>query len=354
MQIIEQIREESQLVYALSSLPQDLDEVYLRLFERIPDIHRLFVRQVLLWIAGHASSGRLRDQGINMDTLVSAVCDDLRHMTGNTYRYTAEDVRELCGCLITVRECKLPFTDFLTELHWTRSDEGECVLYKKDHCVDAPKGFFVEIAHYTVMEFLVSDRIADRPAPWFSMASINIMEEFFRSVLRQSLAANPAGTSADWVRDREPYCLTLVPLIIPLVDVAKPDILDLCARYLLPTSPHFPRLGRIQGHLATGCSDARSFHITGLPVYSPTLPPSEYQHNDPNAWALLGMQRSYNDRLAEEFSRRLDWSSDEAAGKELVVSFLDGMGDDMAQVRTYRGTVAQVYLAYCQLGDLKP
>ncbi|RYP39897.1 hypothetical protein DL767_002016 [Monosporascus sp. MG133] len=288
MQITERIREESQLIDALNSLPQDLDQVYIRLLDEIPDADHLFVRRVLLWIAGHASSGRLRDQGIHIETLITAVCDDLQHMTGNAYRYTAEDVRELCGCLITVEERRLPFTDFLTELHFTPGHGGECIIYKEDYPEDAPKGYFVKIAHYTVMEFLASDRIAASPARPFSMASVDIRAEFFRSVLRQSLTADPAGASADWVRDREPYCLTLAPLIIPNVNFSDPDVLNLCVRYFLPTSPHFPRLRRIQCYLAAGCDDAQSFYLARLPVYNPTLPPSEYQRNDPNVWALLG------------------------------------------------------------------
>src|SRR4051794_35521551 len=121
MQILGRIREESQLVAALNSLPQDLDEIYLRLLDGIPNADRPFIHRILLWIAGHASSGRLRDEGIHIDLLVSAVCDDLYHMTGSTYRYTAADVRELCSCLITVGEIELPFTDFLTELHTTQT-----------------------------------------------------------------------------------------------------------------------------------------------------------------------------------------------------------------------------------------
>ena len=342
MQIIERIREESQLVAALNSLPQDLDEIYIRLLDGIPHADRTFVHRLVLWIAGHASSGRLRDEGIHIEALLTAVCDDLRHMTGSTFRYTAEDVRELCGCLITVKECDLPFTDFLTEPHMTQGPGGECIVSKLDKPPeDRPKGYFVRIAHYTVMEFLISGRIAASPARWCSMASVDIADGFFRSVLRQALTADPTGASADWVRDREPYCLTLVPRIIRLVDITNPDIIDLCIRYFLPTSPHYPRLRRIQEHLATGCSDAQTFYVAGLPVCDPTLPPSEYQHNDQNAWALSGML-SCNKKLAVAFMRTLGWSHDEAAGKRLVASFLDGREDGTARFLTYRGTLGQL------------
>ncbi|KAK5655882.1 hypothetical protein OQA88_5421 [Cercophora sp. LCS_1] len=281
MQTLERIREESQLILALNSLPKDLDEAYTQLFQSIPDQDRLFVRQVLLWIVGHASSGRLRDNGIHIDVLVAAVCDDLRHITGKTYRYTPEDVRELCGSLITVTERDLPFTDFLGELRFNLSPEGELIISKEKHDQPTPRGHFVKLAHYTVMEFLASDRIAASPVREFSLAaSANIKSEFHRSVLRQSLTADPQGTSVNWIREREPYCLTLVPLIIHDADITDPEIMDMS-----------------------------------------------------NQW--LGMQ----------YLKSLGWTVDDVSERELVVSFLDRVGTGMGSVRTYRETVGMIELA---------
>ncbi|KAM7214960.1 hypothetical protein V8F06_009637 [Rhypophila decipiens] len=294
----------------LERIREDLDEVYIRLLDGIPEIDRPCVRRVLLWIAGHPSCNRLRDQGIHIDALVGTVCDDLQHLTGRTYRYTAQDLRELCGCLITVQEHKLPFTDFLTEVCMARVAEGDCIVYKKgQYLEEPPKGYFVSIAHYTVMEFLASDRILASPVRWCFMRLVDIADEFSRSVIRQSLAADPAGSSADWVRDREPYCLTLVPLVLQNINIDNPEMLDL--------SNSGPPSYRLRGR---------------LPVYDPRLLPSEYQHNDPDAWAILGMIVSYNRTLAERYMRSFTGLKyDDMMGKELLVTLLKSRGDGMAR-----------------------
>ena len=345
MQILEHIRDESQLIDSLNSLPSDLDEIYLRLLSAIPEPDRLFVRRVLLWIAGHSFAGRLRDKGIHLDVLVSAVCDDLQNLTGRTYRYTADDVRELCGCLITVTERPLPFTDFLRPLHMLPPLGGECKFYiKAGNDEDAPMGSFVSIAHYTVLEFLSSERIASSSAQYFSMTQRDVKNSFFNSVLRQSLAADPSGILADWVRDREAYCLTLVPLIMPTEpDSIDPDTLELCVQYFLPTSSHFPRLRTIQYYLVAGCSSARAFYIARLPVYNPAVAPSQYEGNDPNVWALLAMLMTNSRAVAHVFRRKLGWDENEAGDKEIEAAFfIRGKGTAMVQAKSHHGSLAQV------------
>ncbi|KAM0671062.1 hypothetical protein ACQRIU_001457 [Beauveria bassiana] len=289
MQIIERIREETELLGALESLPRGIDNIYIRLLAAIPESDRLFVRQALLWIIGHASSVWLRDNGIYMDLLVSAVCNDLLSWTGKSYRYTAEDLQELCGCLITVKAEPLPFTDFLSTL---RVDEvtGDVSWIHRYPEEQAPSGIFVKIAHRTVVDFLVSERIDATIAQFFSMTWTGVTNDFFKSVLRQALAANPASSSADWIRDREAYCLTLVPAMMPNPEKLDEAILDACVAYFLPTSPHYPRLRLIQYYLCGGCSFAQSYYLARLPVHHPGLPASEYQANDPYAWAMLDAQ----------------------------------------------------------------
>jgi hypothetical protein len=340
MQVLERIREESQLVEALCNLPRDLDELYTRFLESIANEDRLFVRQTLLWIEGHANAGRLKDNGIHIDVLVSAVCDDLRHMTGRSYRYTAEDVKSLCGFLITVSNSPLPFTEFLSEIHVTPTNGDNWHIYRPfNDDQGKPNGSFVTIAHYTVMEFLASERIAASSVRHFALSSGEIGDEFDESVLRQALAADPAGTSVDWVREREPYCLTLVPLIAVRLNAKNPRVLDRWTAYFQPTSPHFPRIGRIQLYLATGCLPAQSFYMAQLPVRHSALPPSTYQGNSPEALALLGMVVTNNRGLAEAFSRRMGWDGEAARGQQVVASFLDGCEWGPAILRTYQGTV---------------
>lgn len=322
MQIVERIREETQLIDALNSLPPTIDDIYLRILLAIPQPDRAFVRQALLWIAGHSASGRLHDKGIHIDVLVSAVCDDLLRSTGKRYLYTADDLQELCSCLITVTAEPLPFTDFLSDVSINQRT-GEAFWTHRYLESEAPIGRFVKIAHYTVIEFLVSDRIRSTAAKSFSLSWPEITNEFFNSVLEQSLAADPTAESADWVRDREPYCLTLLPLIIPnSLDDLDDATVDRCIAYFLPSSPHFPRLRRIQYYLCGGCPSAQAFHMARLPVYHPGLPPSTYERNDPYVWALLGMRATGCFELSVALKMKLGWDPSTIATRQINFGML--------------------------------
>ncbi|KAK4159498.1 hypothetical protein QBC43DRAFT_326990 [Cladorrhinum sp. PSN259] len=335
--IIERIREETKLIEALSNLPKDLHQVYMRVLERVPADDRLFVQRALFWIIGHTSARRMRDQGIHIDVLVSAVCDDLLHSTGKRWNYTAEDVKELCGCFITVRALPLPYTDFLDELRF-EEEENESIwhIYKKQQTETrtVPKGEFVKIAHYTVVEFLESD-INNPIHRQFSFDQNTLQREFLKSILRQALAVSTSSTCVDWVRDREVYCLTLVPLFIagrltlPDADCAildDPEILDSCTSYFMPTKPHFQRLRLIQCYLVAGCEDAQIFYMARLPVYYPGTPPEWYhQVNDPTVWALLAMFASANVGLATKVMNKRGITAKEFLNRTVMASFVYGL-----------------------------
>ncbi|KAM3530793.1 hypothetical protein NHJ13051_001233 [Beauveria bassiana] len=354
MQIIERIREETELLGALDSLPRGIDDIYIRLLAAIPESDRLFVRQALLWIIGHASSVWLRDNGIHMDLLVSAVCNDLLSWTGKVYRYTAGDLQELCGCLITVKAEPLPFTDFLSDLRFDEVTGDVSWIYRYPE-EQAPSGNFVKIAHRTVVDFLVSERIGATTAQFFSMTWTGVTNDFFKSVLRQALAADPASPSADWIRDREAYCLTLVPAMMPNPEKLDEAVLDACVAYFLPTSPHYPRLRLIQYYLCGGCSFAKSYYLARLPVHHPGLPASEYQANDPYAWAMLGMMATGNVTLARALQAKIGWDDETAAAKEITFGLLEEVcegQDTTVRVRSHVGKLQIHPRAYCRAEQL--
>lgn len=349
MQIIERIREETELLGALDSLPRGIDNIYIRLLAAIPESDRLFVRQALLWIIGHASSPWLRDNGIHINLLVSAVCNDLLSYTGKSYRYTAEDLLELCGCLITVRAEPLPFTDFLSDLHFDEAT-GDVLWTHRYPEEQAPIASFVEIAHRTVVDFLFSERIGATTVQSFSMTWTEVTNTFFKSVLRQALEADSASKSADWIRDREAYSLTLVPAMIPYVDELDEATLDAYFAYFLPTSPHFPRLRLIQYYLCGGCSCAQLYFLARLPVHHPGLPASHYQANDPYAWAMLGMMATENLQLARALQVKIGWDDETAAAKELTFGLLEEVveGQDITvRIRSHVGKLQIQRRAHC-------
>ncbi|KAK3997926.1 hypothetical protein QBC44DRAFT_314667 [Cladorrhinum sp. PSN332] len=395
MQILERVREESQLYEALKNLPRDLDEIYTRELDRIPANDRLFVRRALIWILGHMESPWMTEQGINIELLVDAVCDDLRHLTGKSWFYTAEDLKELCGCLITTEQELLNHTELFARVRFgaaqSEAQSGTtgcaitkgCDLFRQDVCKTVPTGEFVRIAHFTVLEFLRSTRMAGTYGPaaqYFFLDHGQVTTEFVDSVLRQALAVNCITGLVDWVRDRETYCLTLAPAIPISREIADNDdnpVLRSLISYFQPTGQHVPSVRLIQTHTLTGRdANSDSFMITRLPFHHPEVPASVYARNDPNVWAILGMITTYNYPLARSFLRILGWDYKTLAEKEVVASFLEptqpndnaNMGEAecnevdgcdheerlVAEVWTYHGTLHEILrIRKCFLSDLQ-
>jgi hypothetical protein len=126
---------------------------------------------------------------------------------------------------------------------------------------------FVSLAHYTVLEFLTSPNILRTRVSAFAMTETAIDSQFGISVLQQAIAANPEGTSADWVRNREAYCLTLGAALNIHACIATPEAKELFVRYIDPSSPHYRRFEAIQERAT--CSDAELsiyFWVRRLPA----------------------------------------------------------------------------------------
>jgi hypothetical protein len=127
---------------ALANLPKTLDETYERIFLSIPQEDCLFVRHALQWVQYH---NELYGDSISCHTLLHAVerSSAKSNPVGRAYHYNEELLRELCGCLITIMPTR-------------NSADGE-----------AYPG--VSFAHYTVWEFLSSERIWNSRASFFAM-----------------------------------------------------------------------------------------------------------------------------------------------------------------------------------------
>lgn len=82
----------------------------------------------------------------------------------------------------------------------------------------------------------------------------------------------------------------------------------------------------------------------------------EHQRNDPNAWALLGMLVTNNIDVATEYLRKLGCTGsalEYGTSQNMVVSFVDGRGGT-ALVKTYRGTLAEIYAARARSVTIEP
>lgn len=243
----------------MKNLPRDLAETYVRGLNDIPDGDRPFVRRVFLWICGHAQAPWLTQRGINAHVLLSAVSYDLGLRMGI---YTIDDVKELCGCLISVlpevpleETCNDPPEKFanagkpLPSKDHTSGSYPPAVGREREGTSYTDSELFVSLAHYTVREFLESTFILDTKAAFYSLPLITTTLEYTESVLRQALQSNPASSATDWVVDREAYCLTLACAIYCTSLGSRPDIQDLFLQYYSPYNPHYDRILAIQRQL---------------------------------------------------------------------------------------------------------
>ncbi|KAK4444242.1 hypothetical protein QBC34DRAFT_360671 [Podospora aff. communis PSN243] len=243
IQAIERLRDPTQLMTALENLPRDLNETYIRIFDAISVADRPFVCRVLTWIIGHSRAPWMVSRGISAKVLVEAVAYDL-HGPGRP-SFDLDYIQELLGCLILVENEE-------------DGDESKCLTSEAE---DDTVGFgdaklFVSLAHYTVLEFLTSPNILQSHVSCFATTEAAINSQFGMSVLQQAVAANPNGTSCDWVYDREAYCLTLgAALNIHEIYafITTPEAKELFVRYIDPSSPHYRRFEAIQEHAT--CSD---------------------------------------------------------------------------------------------------
>jgi hypothetical protein len=262
---MERLRHESQILAALKDLPKDLAETYIRIFESIPETDQDFVRRVFIWICGHAGGLWMKDTGIDADLLVSAVSYDLAGTSPGS-RYDCDDLRELCGCLITFS----PEARDISREHGENLQTPDKMDHKKGDFREQTVGHpnLVSLAHYTVMEFLVSPIILKTPVSQFALDEVTIFNEFALSCLKQALSADPEGTSTDWDRDREAYCLTLVcALGLRFQYFAnKPDIQGLLIQYYDPSASHFARLPAIQDRIVHSQGVSQNYMLRRLPV----------------------------------------------------------------------------------------
>ncbi|KAG4262097.1 hypothetical protein FPRO03_10970 [Fusarium proliferatum] len=219
IQAIERLRDQSKLQLLLSNLPKDLSETYVRIFEVIPEDDRPLVRRVLTWIIGHSQAAWLYDVGVNANLLLSAVTYEHfgYEIEGQNSIIDFEYLQEICSCLITVRY--VPGDIFDSRQEDSTGLQAEEATGEQD--------LYVSLAHYTVLEFLVSPHVFQPNFAFFAMSPELIRLKFAKSVLKQALSADPEGTNTDWIHDREAYCLTLGCALYIHDILAESDLQDL-------------------------------------------------------------------------------------------------------------------------------
>jgi hypothetical protein len=144
LDIIRRLKNQAKIRESLRSLPKTLDETYERIFASIHEADQDFVRHTLHLLFFHKSIWkspiRLAARVV-IDSYI-VINKERSGSSSEDYLHTIDTVKDLCGCLVSVK------ADFL--------DNGTL-----DTTIISEEDRFhsVEFAHYTVREFLASDRI---------------------------------------------------------------------------------------------------------------------------------------------------------------------------------------------------
>lgn len=216
-------------------LPETLDETYERIFLKIPERCRLFVHYALKWIYFHRMIYRW---DIGTKLLLQVTARSVQQISGRTrdYYHDEQDLRDVCGCLITIKS-------------------GYILQYERNGDVE---GRFnvntVSFAHYTVLEFLSSDRIGHNSVAFYKMSKEPLIAEFTAFVFRQVLQNHENWINhVNWhlLKDLKSLgrtdlqfwcCMTAVCMTKPFkAEIIKDgNLRELCFSLFNPLGPHYP------------------------------------------------------------------------------------------------------------------
>ncbi|OBT87645.1 hypothetical protein VE02_02686 [Pseudogymnoascus sp. 03VT05] len=160
------------IMEALYNLPKTLDETYERIFLEIPLEDWAVVRQVFEWTLFHS---KLYGTKVPCEIVIQALeKNPLADTYGNGNFYDDTTIKELCGCLITISN-GLPFGfSAVPEV----DDEDENDVFRPPS---------ISFAHYTVLEFLDSERISRSRASYFAFPKDHILLDLVKAAILMAL-----------------------------------------------------------------------------------------------------------------------------------------------------------------------
>ncbi|KAH7115873.1 hypothetical protein B0J11DRAFT_593496 [Dendryphion nanum] len=188
-------RSEEDVRMALKQLPETLDETYERIFLAIPSEDWLYVRKVLIFICAHI------DLPFHMDIPTVCLKEAIVYGTSGEHFIDQDTLYEMCGCLIS-------------EKQYEKGKMGGNVLGLDDSDERRVAFSTTSLSHYTVREFLYSDRIRRGPVSFFALSDEETTREFLQIVMPISTTVDREILSPRYYEDFESYCC-FVTWIVP-------------------------------------------------------------------------------------------------------------------------------------------
>ncbi|KAK3366110.1 hypothetical protein B0T24DRAFT_560333 [Lasiosphaeria ovina] len=214
---IQRLRPDYGIVRAeLATLPRTLDETYNRIFLSIDEEERPFVSHVLRWI--YFDNKAHGYDHITCPVILDAVYLSIsKEIQSQKYVYDEDALRELCGCLITI-------TKFLED----ESSRSEGT---------------VSFAHYTVLEYLESQRITMGPIAMFALRKDILDDNLARVLFNEALRQGPRTLSENSRHIDSWYKLTAMSILENTawteMILCDHDICELVFELFRPTRPGY-------------------------------------------------------------------------------------------------------------------
>ncbi|KAK6509671.1 hypothetical protein TWF481_004402 [Arthrobotrys musiformis] len=150
----------------LGRMPKTLDQTYDRILQGIPEMHRTFVESALRWLV-------FSERPLLLDELGEAAVIDPEFgpFNADDSRFLdPKKILELCGSLVVLGEKK-----YTRELHF--SNDWLFFKLRNQHYTQYDQGNFpdhsyitVSLSHYSVKEYLTSERLQKGPLSGYFMA----------------------------------------------------------------------------------------------------------------------------------------------------------------------------------------
>ena len=257
LDVLQRLKGERHVVQkALKDLPKTLDETYDRILLALSEEDHNFVHHALQLILYHNNFyGGHFDGGIPCAVLIKGV---ERSIAGNPPNqsdrfYDHETLRELCGCLINVTQERSQFNNILEATYWMGGGRQNQALT-------------VSFAHYTVHEYLGSNRIPKTSTAYVTSFKEDLEEILTEMTFAESLQVEQAMPYSKFLQENpcnvpEPvegyfttYCVisALCALRRCSARISRHDKLSKLATVLLdPSKAHFHFLESTARHIDT-------------------------------------------------------------------------------------------------------